>query len=443
MKKLILFIVFFVGLLCQSISQTQSIEKRLQEFPDLIFKEIHTPKGFEKTFELRVKQLVNHYDSTKGFFYQKVFLTHKGFNCPTVFITEGYEANFNIIYELTKLLDANQILIEHRYFGKSIPDSLSYEYLNLQQAALDLHFINQLFKRIYSGKWISTGISKGGQTAIFYKYFFPNDVAACVSYVAPLTNAFEDERIYSFLDTVGTVECRTKLKSFQIRLLENRDEAISLLKEYYKETKRKFTYLSFEQAFEYAVLEYPFSFWQSGGKCKDIPSNSISLKNAVRYLCSISPLSFFSDYEIKKLGPHYYQAASELGYYGYRTKDFKGLLKTLPTNYNPTATFLPNNTLVPFNDFLLREVHEWLENNGNRFIYIYGSTDTWTACAVKPAKNIDSRCFLLEGKNHYNARIAYMNVKEKGELIETLEDWLSIDINESFIKMFFLRIYTN
>ena len=160
------------------------------------------------------------------------------------------------------MLSANQIAVEHRFFGESLPDSMDYKYLNLKQATADLHHINQLFKKIYAGKWVSSGISKGGVTTIFYRYFYPDDVDVSVPYVAPLNKAREDKRIYTFLDTVGTDECREKIKSFQTRLLENRDEVLSFLKFYSMGADLEFNYLTFEQAFEYAVMEYSFSFWQ-------------------------------------------------------------------------------------------------------------------------------------------------------------------------------------
>ena len=67
-----------------------------------------------------------------------------------VMVTEGYNRTKNTICELSELLNANQISIEHRYFGESLPDSLNYDYLNLKQASADLHHINQLFQKIYA-----------------------------------------------------------------------------------------------------------------------------------------------------------------------------------------------------------------------------------------------------------------------------------------------------
>lgn len=35
----------------------------------------------------------------------------------------------------------------------------------------DLHAVRNAFKSIYPGKWIATGISKGGQTTLLYRTF--------------------------------------------------------------------------------------------------------------------------------------------------------------------------------------------------------------------------------------------------------------------------------
>ena len=428
-QSLLLFLFFVVAHMANA--QTQNLEKLLFELPDVIFEKIETTGDFESTYELKIKQPLDHTDASKGFFYQKAFLTHKGFNRPTVIVTEGYNRDKNRVYELTELLSANQIDVEHRFFGESIPDSLNYKYLNLKQATADLHHIKQLFGKIYSKKWISTGISKGGATTIFYRYFYPDDVDVSVPYVAPINNGFEDQRIYTFLDTIGTDDCHKKIKSFQVRLLKNRDKALPLLKFYNMGAKANYTYLTMDQAFEYAVLEYPFSFWQYGHSCDEIPNDGASLEDSVEYLISVSNMTFFSDASIKDLGPHYYQSATEMGYYGYETKDFEGLLMALPTNTNPHATFLPNKMKATFDGQILNDVNNWLKTKGNKFIYINGAIDTWSATAVRPNKNVDSEWFFLDGKHHGNARIKEMNDSDKERFIRTLEKWLSLKIENT------------
>ena len=46
------------------------------------------------------------------------------------------------------------------------------------------------------------GISKGGQTTIFHRYFYPADVDISVPYVAPLNLEYVDPRLDKFLNRV-------------------------------------------------------------------------------------------------------------------------------------------------------------------------------------------------------------------------------------------------
>ncbi len=427
MKKSFLFLLLILFQFTPI--ESQNLEDLLFELPDVIFKKINTNDGYEQTYELQIKQPIDHSEPANGYFYQKVYLSHKGFKKPTVIITQGYDRKSSSIYEISKLLDANQIDVEHRYFGDSKPDSLDYNYLNLKQASADLHHINQLFKKIYKGKWISTGISKGGATTVFYRYFYPNDVDLSVPYVAPINNAYEDERIYHFLNTTGSDECRNDIISYQRKLLQNRDKFLPLLNYYSKGAGAEYTYLSIDEAFEYAVLEYSFSFWQSGISCNDIPDSTDSLNEMLDHFIAVSNITFFSDAIIAKYGSHYYQSAEEMGYYGYETNNFKDLLMALPLEPYPSAALTPNKINVTFDDTLLKGVNKWLKSNTNKFIYINGAADTWSSTAVPPIKNENSVWFFMDGKHHYNARIRNMDKQDYDKIVNTLENWLSLTID--------------
>lgn len=424
------FLVFTLVFLTKILgAQPVSIETQLFNLPDVVFKKIETPEGFSSAFELKIKQPLDHKDPSKGYFYQRAFLTHKGFDRPTVIVTEGYQRTRNRIYELSEILDANQIDVEHRYFGESIPDSVDYQYLKLEQVAADLHHINKLFRQIYSGKWVSTGISKGGQTTIFYRYFYPDDVDVSVPYVAPLNVELEEKRIYTFLDTVGTKQCRDMIYDVQVRLLKNRDEVLEKLHWFAKGAGLKFTYLTPEQAFEYAVLEYPFSFWQWGHDCSEIPGSNVTLDSTVNHFLEVSGIDFFSDKSMEDYASHYYQAGDEMGYYGYETARFKGLLKALNTGKkNPSAIFMPGKTPMNFNGSLPKKVQEWLSTHGNNFIYINGNSDTWSATAVRPSGKTNAVFFFMPGTDHGKARISNMTGADREKLAATLEAWLGIEI---------------
>jgi hypothetical protein len=425
------FLLTILSVLFQIITaQKSDFEKALYNLPDVRFERITTPEGYESAYKLYVRQPIDHFNPAKGSFYQKVYLTNKAIDKPLVIITEGYDQKFNYIFELTKLLDANQILVEHRYFGESVPDSIDYTFLKAIQEAGDLHKINLLFKEIYKGKWVSTGVSKGGQNTIFYRYFYPGDVDVSVSYVAPVNLSTEDERIYSFLKNVGTEDCREKIKNFQIRMLKNRDKVMPLLTWYSFGADLTYTYLSVEEAFEYTVLEYSFSFWQWGHDCSEIPSNTVSIDSSLRHLLDVSNINFFSDATMNNFKNHYYQCAAELGYYGYNTDEFKPYLKSLPVKLHPSAIFAPDKMTVNYDPGLSRKVYEWATTKGDNMIYIYGGNDTWSATGIPYSSKPDALWFILEGKSHGTARIKNMTPQEKKTFVLALETWLNIDIKD-------------
>jgi hypothetical protein len=426
-------LLMFLGLHISN-AQAGKLNDLLFELPDVIFTQIESAEGYKASYELKIKQPLDHSDASRGFFYQRAFLSHKDFLAPIVIITQGYSRDKNSIGELSKFLGANQIDVEHRFFGESLPDSLNYKYLNLKQATADLHHIRQLFTSIYSGKWVSTGISKGGATTIFYRYFYPDDVDVSVPYVAPINRALEEPRIYHFLDTIGSDDCSNKIESFQKRILSNREQVMPLLRFYSLGKKVDYTYHSFEEAFEYTVLEYPFSFWQYGHDCEKIPDDKSSAEEMAKYLLSVSDIAFFGDDNIKKYGSHYYQSAAEMGYYGYETKDFECYLIALPNDENPQATFVPDKMEVNFDSQLLKDVNKWLEKEANRMLYIYGGIDTWSASAVPENDKVDAEWFFLNGKHHGNARISGMTEEEKERFTAALERWLSIKIENTGVN---------
>ena len=86
MKKytVLLFLATFIQL---ASAQEFSLENALYDLPDVIFEKIETPQGFSSAWELRVKQPVDHQDPSKGYFYQKAYLTHLDQDQPMVIVT--------------------------------------------------------------------------------------------------------------------------------------------------------------------------------------------------------------------------------------------------------------------------------------------------------------------------------------------------------------------
>jgi len=422
------YLFTLLSILTLQIGFSQSeLEIKLFELPDVIFTKIETPKNYKSAYKLMIKQPLDHNNHEAGHFYQKVYYSHLSNESPTAIITNGYNKDRNNITEVATLTKANQLNIEHRYFGESMPEIMNYDYLNFEQVTADLHRIRTLFSSIHTGKWISTGISKGGTTTIFYKYFYPNDVDVSIPYVAPLNYEYEEKRIYEFLNNVGTKQCRVDLLDLQKDLLQNSDKIIPLLKWYVKGRDLNFNYLTLGEAYEFAVLELPFSFWQYGQDCDKIPEDK-DMTTQLEYLLNVVGLDFFSDKDMEAYGSHYYQSATQMGYYGYETEDFKGLLNHLPYEPHPHAAFVPNKMETEWDGTLTNEVAKWIEKEGNNMLYINGAIDTWSATAVPPSDKVNSKWFFMKGKHHANARIKNMTEEEKSIFISALEEWLELEI---------------
>ncbi|WP_128330687.1 S28 family serine protease [Apibacter sp. HY039] len=432
------WVLVLIGLITYMVGAQTTDDKIIQEFlsgqQEVSFKKLSMENEYPIKYELKIKQPLDWKNPGKGSFYQKVIYTHTGFNNPVVMETQGYDM-YDRKNELQQITHSNDINIEHRYFGESVPDSLHFDwkYLNLYNATHDLHHINQIFKKMYKGKWISTGISKGGQTTIYYRYFFPDDVDVSVPYVAPINYSLEDPRIYKFLDEVGTSECRQKIKDFQTYMFSNEEEAVKYIKVYAEVRGLKFDYVgSIEKAYELAVLEYSFSFWQWGSSCAEIPENP-DIAIAVDYLLKKSNISFFSDKEIEELAPHYYQAATEMGYYGYNIQPFASVIRQYRTN--PSAVFAPKNAgKLVYSEKINTGLKKWLETKADNIIYIYGGIDTWSATKVIPSPKTNSILLEIKGADHATARINKMNDDLKRKFSNTLEKWLGIQPDFNALK---------
>ena len=211
--------------------------KRLAALPGVSDVEALESTTFPEKYVFFIKQQLDGKDASKGTFEQRVVLCHRGFDRPTVLVTEGYSARYALykgyIEELAKLFDTNIIFVEYRYFEKSMPTPCNWDYLTVENSLDDLHHVNQTLHAMYKGKWIATGISKGGQTTMFYRCFFPDDVDISVPYVAPLNRSVEDGRHEEFLQNkVSTKENRQRVLDFQLMAFKRKEVLVPMLQKY-------------------------------------------------------------------------------------------------------------------------------------------------------------------------------------------------------------------
>jgi len=424
MKRL-LFILLSV-FLYSSLFAAEELKERLLSLKGISSIESLRSDNYKEKYLLEITQLLDHKDSLSGTFTQRVVVNHIGFDRPTILVTEGYGGGYalrtNYRDELSALFDANVVFVEHRYFLESTPVERDWKYLTAENAAYDLHYITTTFKQLYQGKWISTGISKGGQTTILYCVYFPDDVDIFVPYVAPWSRAVEDGRHEPFLRKVGTKSERKTIEKFQIEVLKRREEIMPLLEQYCR-AKGLEHRAPLETILDYVVLEYPFAFWQWGTSIERIPELTSETETLFRHLVNISEPDYFA--QDQGFESFFVQAARELGYYGYDTEPFQGYLSIESSEGYLNSIMLPEGLSFEFDDTLYKKGYNYLKENDPKMICIYGGRDPWSATRVPDFEGKKNLQIYIQPKGDHLARISNMPKKMKKKILSQLNEWLA------------------
>ncbi|MGL5683989.1 MAG: S28 family serine protease [Marinifilaceae bacterium] len=397
--------------------------------------------GFKEYYTFFFDQPIDHSNPTKGQFKQLVYLGHKTDKAPVVVELQGYGMYSTAQQELAQLLNGNQLVIEHRFFDASVPaGNIPWEYLTLKQSATDQHIIlTALKENIYSNnKWISTGISKGGQTAIYHRYFYPEDVDVTVPYVAPFNLDYVDKRLDSFLSSLGVSKTGFRsvfegnggegvdyvIKDFQTHCFENIKQLLPLAETDAKKKGYTFDHVNgVERALQLAILEFPFAFWQWGHSGAIIPVlEEASMKQIYETLVKVSGLDFFDDASIKRLYPFYYAALTETGMYDYKIGPFKRFLDD-KTNITFEFAYPKDAPKKPFNKEQMAQMNKWLQTSAEKMMFIYGGIDPWSGTAVDLKKNDKCYKIMMSDKDH-KCRIKDLDMITQQHVIEVLKEWI-------------------
>ena len=421
---LMLLVVFAVTLNAKK----NDIEKMLKKIDKVSsFEKIEKTDTLRTYYSLKFTQQLDKDNPEAGTFEQRLLLGHRGWDRPMVIITQGYGGGGtftgNRFYEeLTSLIDANVIFVEHRYFEGSTPTPCNWDYRTIPNSMEDYHSITTTFKEFYKDKWLSTGISKGGSTSMFYRAYYPDDVDVSVPYVAPLCVALEDGRHESFLEQAGTKAQRDAVRNFQLLLLERKEVYMPLFEDYCKQKKYTFRQ-PISVIYDYCVLEYAFSFWQWGSPADKIPTMAAGDEAIFKYFISSCDPDYFS--RGNKLDSFSVQAVKDFGYYGYNIEPFKKYIKEPLKDYYKKIMLSEEWYDVEFDGSTHRKVVDYLTENDPKMIYIYGEFDPWTANGVtwlrdRNKKNI--RIF-IEPNGSHRARIGTMPKETQKEILDLLQEW--------------------
>lgn len=378
---------------------------------------------------MKFTQLLDPENPEAGTFEQRVMLGHRGFDRPTVVVTEGYGADYafdnpRFWEELSYILDANILFVEYRYFSGSMPTPCNWEYLTVANSMVDYHNIITAFKPYYKGKWASTGISKGGSTSMFLRAYYPEDLDVSVPYVGPLSCAVEDGRHESFLERVATKAERDSIRNFQYELFERKATLLPMFNNYCNEKDIVFRVPS-STIYDLLVLEYQFSMWQWGTPVSTIPaldSDDETIFNYFMEMCG--PEYFAAENSIESF---FVQAVKDFGYYGYNVEPFHKYVNEEEIEGYLKRVLLPAEFAdVEFDDSNHRFVTDFYTENDPKMIFIYGEVDPWTASGVtwlRDRNKENIKVYIQPGGSH-RARILNMPEEMRNEILLLLEEWM-------------------
>lgn len=401
------------------------------------------PENFSY-YILHFTQPVDHHDPSKGTFLQEVSLLHRNELAPfpLIIYTSGYaDEDGDKPVELTTLLAANQISIEHRFYGTSRPDPVDWNMLTVDQAADDEHDIITALRTIYEGSFLSVGESKGGITALLHRSFYPDDVRGTVAYVAPMSFNAPDPRYPAQLEQVGMPNlpaCHAAVRNLAIEMLNRRTKMLDQARSDAALGAHAYTRVKIGPAVEAAIAGLEWGFWQfaGDGHCDpdQLPKLTDSDEALFAFLKSMSPVSDYDDDQLRYYAPYYYQSYWQLGIPDYSVPYLKDLwygdgdyLGELPT------------TEPAFDPGAMDRLQEWLQDPetdehdkvtrmdlGKHLMFIYGRWDPWFGGRVATGLAGDAPTF-IKAKGNHNTKLFTLDPADQAQAFAYIHRWTGVE----------------
>lgn len=135
----------------------------------------------------------------------------------------------------------------------------------------------------------------------------------------------------------------------------------------------------------------------------------------------VAGFDYFADEFVEPYRPFFYQAYTEMGYYGYDLNEFKSWL-----NYASEPGFeytLPKDVTISYDETISENLDKYIKNEADNFIFIYGEYDTWSATAVELGQNENSVVFYKK-KGSHRSRVRNMPEEQQEEVKAMLDLYL-------------------
>ncbi len=420
-----LLMMVFVGCHKPEDACINEFARHLSKLPNVVSVTREESPDFAAKFKVFFEQPIDHDNPAAGTFKQLVYvcLTHP--DSVNVLITEGYYAfDANKRHELSTMLNGNQIVVEHRYYGESTINDPSFRYNDAESSCDDLHEIVSELKALLSGKWVSTGRSKSGLTCNMYRTYYPYDVDVTVPYGSPFCQSRYDDRMAQALNTsIGTPEARAKVTAFQREVLSRR-EVMARKWDSTATAQGVLLKLPANKMLDINMMDFKVGFWQFGFDVNDIPEATASDDEIFNYLISISgPDAWDLNYDVNK---YYTEAYKELGHYALPTDGIEDLLVVddyILQDFLKYA-FVPDGVPNTFSTAMHQKVDAFLRQTDAKYIFIYGGWDPWCYVGIGPeyVRSNIHRYVLPTG--FHRTTISDFDPATQAEIKGLLEKWL-------------------
>jgi hypothetical protein len=388
------------------------------------------PRPDAVMYALTLDQPVDHFHPDRASFRQRMLLTVRDEAAPLVLATTGYEL-FDYQSDLASNFPVNELEVEHRFYEESTPQPADYSLLTIMQSASDSHRIFEALGALFPAPWVSTGHSKGGMTALFHRRFFPCDVAGSAPYVTPLSHGKLDPRFGPWLADLGGptyAACRGVLNDLERGVISRRADFAPLLRGGYSRIGTPTHALW--AAMSGTSLWGAFQFGRQDDPRRGCPAYEalIGDPDFPSYVEQYSGYGeYYSDEALAQgqLDPYTYQTQNELGSPGGNRAHLAefGPIPTLPDDGE--LAFNGGVALPTFEPRAMDDIQQWLSRHGERFVFIYGGFDPWSAAEVDVTGARDTLKVMVPGL-HHGVGLQDLTGAERDRAFSLLERWLGV-----------------
>lgn len=419
-----------------------------------------------------------------------------GYNLPEDYLDSPdsvFAHTLDCVTEIAHRYRANFIQIEHRYFQYSAPDKCweQLDYCKAEEAAQDFHSLFEALKKVLKGKWVMSGVSKGGITTLLQHTFFPDDMDIFLPYAAPFFDSDRSRDVQTYWRENGwSKEFRDTFKAisqhglghidtiFPIFLKMNGGESISqahidsiygnyiasvsdfgFLDHCYSDTTKLRRQMSVNDSImklkglEYGDTVYAHMFGREVFALDSLPKWIDTLR-AYPDRKTIASRAFVRQRQYRPFGvtskewwdnnnttgaAYEYQSKCELGYFD---ACFEMLVDDpeIAENWNKfwreKYSCMRDVTAPCFNKLsysrsLYDRVMAATKNATKPIVLIYGLDDGWTGGAVKDEfiNGINVRKFILPAQNHMVSFTSNTDPTLCSQIVRCLDDVLGSPVN--------------